>query len=250
VGNTKIIFNPINQYHNISEKIALVIKNFITDGKLKAGDRLPSERDLAPMLGVSRNSLREALKVLATSGIVEIRHGQGVFIKSHESQHLFKQYLDGFNIDKRKLHDLYCVRRVLETQAVEWACVFASTEELEKIKETLLLTKKELLTSEDPMLLLAKSDENFHNLIIKASYNSILEKMMPSLFEFLIDARLESAKKGRAFKSLEEHLEIADTLLDRDISKARLSMEKHLTAVERDLVEEKRHPLVQEAGLD
>jgi len=237
VINSKTIFNPINQYHNVSEKIAAEIKNFITEGKLKVGDRLPSERDLAPMLGVSRNSLREALKVLATSGIVEIRHGQGVFIKNYDPEHLFKQYLDGFNINKNKLHDLYCVRRVLETQAVEWACIYASTDQLEQIKELILFTKGELLNSSQTVHILAKSDEKFHNLIIKASHNYVLEAIMPSVFELLIDARTQSAIKGRAIKSLEEHLEIADALLARDILKARHAMEKHLNEVERDLLE-------------
>jgi len=234
---TKPLFNPINQYHNVSEKIAAEIKTFITEGKLKVGDRLPSERDLAPMLGVSRNSLREALKVLATSGIVEIRHGQGVFIKNYDPEHLFKQYLDGFNIDKNKLHDLYCVRRVLETQAVEWACIHATIDQLEQIKELILITKGELSDSPQAIHILAERDEKFHNLIVKASQNYVLETIMPSLFELLVDARTQSAIKGRAIRSLEEHLDIADALLARDIFKARIAMEKHLNQVERDLLE-------------
>lgn len=237
VNPSTSFFNPIHEHQNISEKIMCEIKRFISEGKLKPGDKLPGERDLAQMLGVSRNSLREALKSLAATGVVEIKHGQGVFITNCELENIFKQYLASFNIDIEKLRDLYTVRRVLETQAIELACQKASDDELKAIKNFLLETKKNITKSQDTFVLLAESDGKFHNSIMKASHNYVLEQIMPTLIDLLLDARVQSARKGRALKSLEEHLIIADALVMRNIEEAKKAMENHLIQVEKDLLD-------------
>ncbi|MFZ5942610.1 MAG: FadR/GntR family transcriptional regulator [Bacillota bacterium] len=232
------LFNQVKEKtHNVSEKIMREIKESITKGKLRPGDKLPGERDLAGIMGVSRNSLREALKSLEATGVVEIKHGQGVFVAYNTTDFFIKQYLATLSIDKGKLRDLYSVRIVLETQAVEWACLRASDDELENIKNLIIQTRDQVAKTDNICNILAESDCSFHNMIMKASHNYALEKLMPSLFDLLIDARVQSAKIGRNMKSLEEHYYIAEALQLRDPLQARKAMEFHLNSVEKDILD-------------
>jgi len=222
---------------SLSEKIMAQIKNSISQGQLKPGDKLPGERDLSQRLGVSRTSLREALKSLEATGIVEIKHGQGVFIKDNDPESIFKFYLTNLHIDKKKLQDLFSIRNVLEAQAVEWACMYGSDEELQSIKNLVLETRKKIEKSPEILTLLADSDAKFHNLIFEASHNYVLKDIMNNLLDLLFDARIQSAKKGRNLKSIDEHLVIANALLDRNIEKARQAMQSHLYEVKKDILD-------------
>jgi len=235
----KAIFQPINEKHsNVYEKVLAELKKGIMHGDLKPGDKLPSERELAVILGVSRTSLREALKLLEASGVVTIKHGQGVFIANNDSDEYMQKFISHMFIDEKKIEELFQIRKIIETEAAVWACQNGTNEQLKKIYDLIqeTLNAIENNTRGDVLAILVKQDGKFHQLVAEAANNSVLENIMNSLLDVLADSRAKAISKNRQAKSLQEHMKVAEALLERDEEKARKSMLEHLETVEKDII--------------
>jgi DNA-binding FadR family transcriptional regulator len=98
----------------LQDRVKEQIKNFILDSGLKPGDQLPTENDMAQKLGVSKTTLREALKVLANVGILESRHGVGTFVKKFSYEAILENLPYGFQTDVQSLQDVVEIRACLE----------------------------------------------------------------------------------------------------------------------------------------
>jgi GntR family transcriptional repressor for pyruvate dehydrogenase complex len=236
----KIVFKPINDKPaNVYEKVIAVLKKAIMQGELKPGDKLPSERELSRMLGVSRTSLREALRLLDVSGVVTIKHGQGVFITNNDSDEYMKKFISHIFVDEKKIEELFQIRKLLETEAAAWACKNATEEQLNAIFRLVKDTMEKLQDSPKGELLsiLAEQDNKFHQLLAEAANNSVLKNIMDNLLDLLADSRAKAASvEGRPQKSLKEHLKIAECLLRRDCNGAQTAMLEHLSNVEKDVL--------------
>jgi len=234
------VFQPIEiERKTVYEKVVQVLKSSIMSGELKPGDRLPSERKLAEMLNVSRTSVREALKILAAEGLIQIRHGQGIFVNGLEDpDNLIREFVRVAAVDDATIKDFLEIRRILEVNAAKWAAVRASDEQLNQILELLEKTK-DLLKNKDKglLLLLADHDTRFHNLLAEATGNSVLVKIMRNLLDLLSEVRLRCLQiEGRPLKSLAEHEEIAKALIARSPELAEKAMDLHIRSVEKDIV--------------
>ncbi|MEM4540581.1 MAG: FadR/GntR family transcriptional regulator [Archaeoglobaceae archaeon] len=208
----------------------------ILSGKLKPGDKLPSERELAKSLNVSRSTVREALKMLASKGLVRIVHGEGTFVAPE-----FLQEIDRLANSKKKdikaIEDIIAVRKLLEIKASEWAAKRASQDHLRQLGELIKCMKDEI-PNQDPMskLRLLEYDTKFHLLIAEASNNRVLFKLMQNFLEFLSEIRYFTLKIGsRQIRSVEEHEKIATAIINRDPERASKYMEEHLNSVEKDI---------------
>ncbi|KUO53369.1 MAG: hypothetical protein APF76_09005 [Desulfitibacter sp. BRH_c19] len=236
----KTLFKSVNENSaNVYEKVIAELKKGILHGDLKPGDKLPSERELATMLGVSRTSLREALRLLEVSGVVSIRHGQGVFITNNDPDEYMKKFISQIFVDQRKIEELFQIRKLIETEAAVWACQNGTDDQLKEIynlvNETIYILEKG--THSDFLTVLAKQDGVFHHLLAEAANNSVLENIMDNLLDLLSDSRARaSIVEGRPLRSLKEHLKIADALMARDGEKAREAMLEHLKNVEKDVL--------------
>ena len=233
------IFQPVNESHSsVYEKVMVELKKGIMYRDLKPGDKLPAERKLAAMLGVSRTSLREALKLLEVSGIVTIKHGQGVFIANSDPDEYIKKFISHIFIDEKKIKELFQVRKIIETEAVVWACQNGTDEQLKGIydvvQEAIHVLEKNI--RKDILAVLVEQDGKFHRLLAEAANNSVLQNIMNSLLEALADSRARAISKNRPQKSLQEHMIIATALLERDEEKARKTMLEHLEAIEKDII--------------
>jgi len=235
----KAIFKPVDEkYSNVYEKVIAELKKGIVYGGLKPDDKLPSERELAAMLGVSRTSLREALKLLEVSGVVTIKRGQGVFIANNDSDEYMKKFIFHIFVDKKKIEELFQIRKIIETEAAVWACQNGTDEQLKKIYNLVQRTKSvfENNTRGDILATLVKQDGKFHQLLAEAANNSVLRNIMDNLLDLLTDSRSRTINvEGRPQKSLQEHMKITEALLKRDGENARKAMLEHLEAVEKDL---------------
>lgn len=226
-----------NDKLNYTGKVVQHIKQLILDGHLQAGDKLPPERELAQLMEVSRPTIRESFKILSGLGFVEIKHGQGVFVKDPE-QRLQDIFATFFN-SKDSVRDLFEMRKVLETQAAYWA---AERGTQEKKMELLKSTQEKYATAmqeEVDVDFLEQADHQFHHLIAECTGNAVYQSVMTHLVGLLKAARMHTLQiPGRPLRSLKEHLQIAEAVHAGQADLARQLMYHHLNSVEKNLTHE------------
>ncbi|KYH33055.1 FadR/GntR family transcriptional regulator [Neomoorella mulderi] len=226
--------NPKSVYHRVVDEI----KKSIFEGRMKPGDRLPAERELAEMLGVSRTSVREALKMLAAEGLVSIRHGQGAFISEQDPDEYLKRFASHLPVNRDTVLHLFEVRKVLEPQAARWVAERASQADIQELASMVTTTREQLGRLRSGRLsLLAGHDSNFHYRLAQATGNTVLVRLMHSMLDLLADSRSRSlAIPGRGERSVDEHYEIVKALINRDGDEAAAAMLRHLEDVEEQVV--------------
>jgi GntR family transcriptional repressor for pyruvate dehydrogenase complex len=131
-------FKPIKQLR-VSGEVTEQLKQSILLGRFKAGDRLPSERDLAEQFQVSRVAVREALRALENSGFITTRQGVtgGAFVTDLTFEHLVNAFLDLFMADKLSIPELYQVRLLVEPEVARLAAQRVTPDYAERLKESL-----------------------------------------------------------------------------------------------------------------
>lgn len=220
----------------IYEEIVEQIKQLIADGYLKPGDKLPSERDLVESFKVSRASIREALSALEMMGLLEIRTGEGTFIKQIKAESMVAPLAWALSLDKGSVLELLEVRKMIEVQAAGYAAERATEEELKQLNQTLSSMKNILNRSE---LVSEKEDHKFHYYITLATHNKITIKLMDTIADHLRHLMRTTRLKlyeGNYTPELlyQEHLRIYEAIKNRDVEEAKTQMLKHLTGVEQE----------------
>jgi GntR family transcriptional repressor for pyruvate dehydrogenase complex len=224
-------FNEIKKTR-VYEQVIEQIKKLLEFGKLKSGDKLPSEREMAGMFNVSRSVIREAMSVLNASGVLNIRPGIGVFIVDDEESTLIQRMDRALKKDSVNLQELIEVRQGLESQAVYLAALRATPKDLERI-EAAYISLSEAVKQERVG---AQEDFVFHEAIIKASKNETLMEMLRILSDRLLIGLQESRSKSmkqphRSEDVLFEHRRIIDAITNKDAILAKKLMFKHLENV-------------------
>ena len=163
------------QTNALSVRVAEAITEMIVQQRFRPGDRLPNELELAEELHVGRTTLREALRILSTRGLVEARRGVGTFVTRSQSIH------DDFDVLKIQntrvnIKDLYEMRLMFEPQAAYYACLRASDEELESILHYGELDEESILRN-DPHW--DAYEQKFHNSIASATHNQFITALLP-----------------------------------------------------------------------
>ena len=159
----------------LSVRIADRITEMIVQQKYRQGDKLPNELELSEELEVSRTTLREALRILATRGLVEVRRGIGTFVTRSQSIHADYDVLKIQNTNVN-VRDLYEMRLMIEPQAAYYACLRASDEEMETIFRYGELDEQMIL-QRDPQW--DEYEQKFHNAIASASHNRFITSLLP-----------------------------------------------------------------------
>ena len=168
----------------IAQEISYKLEQLILDGGLAPEQKMPSERQLATRLGVSRAVIREALHELQGRGVIETRHGKGSFVarivSSNEEGEVEGPLLHMFNGHPRTLFDLLEVREQLEGQAAFLAAKRATSQDLHRITRAF-----SALDETDP-LSNAKPDHSFHQAIVEASHNPVLVHVLNGLKNLML----------------------------------------------------------------
>jgi DNA-binding FadR family transcriptional regulator len=216
------------------------IRQMIIDGRLRPGDRLPIERDLAAALGVSRNPLREGVRALSIMGVLETRQGDGTYVTTLDSSLLLAPM--GFVVDLQDgsgTHHLHAVRRVLETEAASLAARQIGADALAEAAELLRRNEAELLLDEPNHETVIENDIAFHRLIAAAAANPVLSALIDALGGRTMRDRLRRsiAQPGADDTAHREHLSILAALVAHDPDRARTRMAAHLFTVEDYLLE-------------
>ena len=209
------------------EEVVERLHAFIDVNELKPGDRLLSERELAQRLGVSRTSVRQALTALRVSGLVEIRHGDGVFLV-RSPQDVVPQLAQGLLDSHAKLPAIMEVREALETQTARLAARRRTDADLNEMRQALTEMSAVLDVGEDA----ADADRHFHRAVAAASHNEILINMMDQLADLIDQTRRASlSRPGRPPRSLMAHDAILHAIEAQDEDAAAHAMRDHLEVV-------------------
>ncbi|RIV21979.1 FadR family transcriptional regulator [Alicyclobacillaceae bacterium I2511] len=223
------MFEPISDNMALSQKIVSQISDAIISGRLNSGDRLPTERALAKEFQVSRTAIRDAIKILSGRGLLDVRHGVGIFV-AHHSENGGEIV---WNFTDEKLRDVFEIRKALETEAAYLAAIRRDDAHLSRLRDVLWNAKQH----QDSLTVLNERDAQFHVAIAEASQNYLLVRVMWTLLDVLTDSRQASLNiPHRAQASLGEHEAIFDAIARQDPETARLAMLAHLESVERSVI--------------
>jgi GntR family transcriptional regulator, transcriptional repressor for pyruvate dehydrogenase complex len=224
------MFGPISESNKI-EKIIAALTSHIVGGKLKSGTELPSEKELALKLGVSRFSLREALRVAEAQGLIEISRGRKAKVAQPNAQAAAAIISLSIRRSRNTLLDLAEARHVLETHIARVAAkkiTIASIKALERTVQLIAENPKNL------DLCLAQ-DIEFHEILVRATGNTVFEIMLAPLAELLRESRRRTMSADIQ-SVIDEHEKIVEALRARSPEKAARRMARHLDlAVERQL---------------
>ena len=211
------------------DKIIRQIRELITSGQLKPGNRLPPERKLAERLGVSRSHVREALRKLEFYGILKTQPQSGTVVAG-----IGITALEGLITDVLKMEDvdfkaLVETRVLLEMESVRLAAQRRTEEDLQNIRAALSAHEAQVEDGEQGV----EEDLLFHLKIAEASKNSVLKSLMIIIIPDTIKQlkHLEICKNGRYYKSLEEHKLIFQYIIEQDADRAAEAMRVHLSDV-------------------
>lgn len=225
MSTNEALWTPLKQ-GSISELIAARILKVISTDRLRTGDRLPPERELASMLGASRPSLREALRSLQAQGHVEIRHGAGVFVADPATTRSLREAM---GTEAMSLTELFDMREVLELAAATWAAGNQDGAKLEKVTAAFETLMEAGSGPTVDWQRLQELDSAFHLCIVQAAGNRFLSRTLGVLQEML-DRGMETTLRipGRMERSRREHQRILDALLAGDTSAARRAARTHI----------------------
>jgi len=223
----------------IYEEIVEQIRLLVSEGHVKAGDRLPSERDLAERLQVSRASVREALSALEMMGLLEIRSGEGTYIKQVNIDSVVAPLAWVLSMEKDTVLELLEVRKILETQAAVLAAERAESEELMEMREALEEMRHDLRSER----LGADSDHSFHYAIARGTRNKILIRLMNAISDTMHQTLKASRIKlyeseGIPERLYREHEEIYMAIEAKAPQEACRLMLSHLEGVEKEYLKD------------
>lgn len=223
----KVDFGPIEKPSLVDGLVDRIVQ-LIRSNAYEPGDRLPAIMEMARSFGVGHPSVREALKKLETVGIVEIKHGSGVYVGRGQDALLVSNPVYGGGVSKKLMLDLIEARMPIETKAATLAAVHATEEHLEKMAEHLRTAGQNLQND----AVLSAVNMAFHREIAVASGNTVLEQLQEVLTNlFQREQRVILGIYGSRDKDHEEHRRILEALRSRDAERARTLMEQHLAGV-------------------
>ncbi len=211
-----------------SDLLVEQILGFVKAGRLKPGDKLPSERDLAERFEVSRPTVREAMRALSVLGIVEIRHGGGAFVTALRATELLGPLNFFLSLSEVSIEKLYEARRLIEGEICALA---ASRVDAAFCAELEAMIEKQEVVKENVDAYLA-IDSRFHERLAEASGNPFLARAAQSLNVLGIEFRRASAVTGQAqSRSIADHRRILAALRAGDVAGSRAAMEAHMEQV-------------------
>jgi GntR family transcriptional repressor for pyruvate dehydrogenase complex len=214
-----------------ADRISERILGHIDGERLRPGDRLEPERELAALLGVSRQSLREALRSLEARGHVVVRHGSGAFVAEPAASVALRQRVDQHALS---LQELYDMREVIELPAAEWCARRQDPQELAAVQAA--FDRLDAASRADPVDFdrLQQLDAEFHLRIVEAAGNRFLSQTLGVLQEILATGmRTTLTIPGRLEKSRRDHERILQAVLAGDAPGARRAAKAHVSAARR-----------------
>ncbi len=229
------------QTEKLSIAVVRQIELLILRGILRPGERLPSERELAERMGVSRPSLRDAIAELQEQGLLTAKAGSGIYVAEVLGSAFSPALIRLFGSHEEAVFDYLSFRRDLEGLAAERAARLGSTSDLKVVQA--IFDRMEAAHDRNATQDEAQLDADFHMAIIEASHNVIMLHMMRSMYDLLrqgvfYNRQMMFQQRATREAILDQHRAINQALQQRDPFKAKQAVEKHLSFVETCLFEQ------------
>jgi GntR family transcriptional repressor for pyruvate dehydrogenase complex len=214
----------------VPQQIVSRLLDLIQQRHLGPGDRLPAERELAATMGVSRSSLREALRALTVLGVTEMRHGTGTYVSSLEPDLLVRPLSFVLSLSDGGFDQLFEARKVVEPAIAALAASRVDEATVDRLDA--LVTRAEAVIENSEAFMV--TDVELHDIIGAAAGNAILERFMESIHALGLASRRETGtKRAVREQSVKDHREIVAALREHDAAAAADAMHHHLENVER-----------------
>ncbi len=227
-GGPREGFEPVKRTKVYAE-VAAQIHRLIRDGRLRPGDRLPPERDLAEMFGVSRTSVRDAIRVLEVHGLVEPRHGEGTIVRQVPIDAIVAPLADAIAASRDLTADLFDMRKMLEPPLARAAALRATPEDLEALAAIISRQAERTRAGE----IAIAEDTAFHYRIASAAKNQVVMRVIDVVMDLLQESRTRSLQgPGRADRSLAGHRRILAAIQAQDPEGAGEAMRSHIEEIE------------------
>ena len=211
----------------LHEQVMVQLAAYIRGGKLKPGDRLPPERELAERMQVSRPTIREALRIMQLQSLIVSRPGAGTFIAEGNAQSLAQA------VTQIALRDIFEARMLLDPSIAALAASRATPADVEKLKSILHQQEEQMRRGGDG----ATSDIAFHSAIAEATHNRALIRLARVLSEIFAPSRDTFFQSyERAKKSLSFHKRILESIEAHSPVSARRAMSEHIKSVDQELM--------------
>jgi len=213
---------------NLSKSIMEILTDYLLSGELKPGDKLPTEVELAQKLGVGRNSVREAIKMLSSVGVVEAIRGSGIYITNSISASMLNPLILSLVFEQGTSHELIQLRLLLDTGAAEMALEHIQEDEVDRLEAINLQLKQEGKKGKHDHHRLPGLDLNFHKELYRISGNKLLAKLGEAIYK-LFYASIEKTVEADPEGAYRNHEMIIDALRKKDPSLVRESTKVSLS---------------------
>ena len=211
----------------LSEMISEDLYSMITEGgKFPPGSKLPNEIELSKMFNINRATLRVAIRILVTRGILEIKRGKGTFVRNDfNPEKAVLAANDEFVPNEAAVKDLYEMRMVIEPEAAYFATQRGSEKEIKNIIKIGMVLEQKLIDNVERV----KEEQEFHKAIAKATHNEYINKIMPILVRDMgkavrVSFRIEELRE----ETIRDHKLIMDFMQRRDAEGAKAAMRLHM----------------------
>lgn len=212
------------------------LRDYIESNGLKAGDALPPETLLAQQMGVSRNSIREAIKSLESLGVLETRRGIGVFVREFTFQPLLDSLTFGLGPGLRDIDELREIRRVLETGLIARSVELMSDEDVAELRAVTARMRERAERGEG----FAEEDQLFHELLFRCQSNKMLTSLIDVFWRaFYKVSNFANLANSDPMSTWRDHHEIVEAVAARDADRARARLDEHYRGI-MQVVEENR----------
>jgi GntR family transcriptional regulator, transcriptional repressor for pyruvate dehydrogenase complex len=226
-GRHAQLIEPIKKTR-IAEEVADRIRVLVLDGTFPPGQPLPSERLLTERFGVSRGSIRDALRMLEMIGLLETRHGRGTFPHELTVDRLVAPLASVMAYRQDLRDELMDVRRMFEPAVARAAATRATEEDFCDLQRILDIQRQKLKTGRSAIV----EDTAFHAALARSTHNRVVVSIMATLNDLLVESRALALKqKGRPERSIEGHEAVVAALRRRDPEAAARAMSEHIERI-------------------
>ncbi|SHH59799.1 FadR/GntR family transcriptional regulator [Clostridium grantii] len=211
------VLEPINGSSVVDKTISRIIEA-ISDGRFGMGEKLPNEYELIKDLEISRNSLREAMRVLSTLGVVEIKRGDGTYVCDQVNPSVFDSIIYGLVFDISTSSELIELRRALDEIMLKLAIDKADDNDIAELRDYLELM--EIHIKNEEFMAAGDTDYNFHIKIVEIGRNKLLYRIVKGVYQFFKVSIYRNIEAEEKFShATQYHKEILDLIVTKDKSR-------------------------------